>query len=68
MQKQTQCNLWYLVAAILDVMFLQNLWGASQQIESIPCSRFGQALADGDIKGLCPGPGPDRGNSRRGRR
>ncbi len=47
MQKKTQFNMWYVVAAVFGVMLIQNLWVASQSIEHIPYSKF-EALLEAD--------------------
>jgi cell division protease FtsH len=49
MDKKTQLHLWYLLAALLGVMWLHTLWMESQQIEVIPYSQFEQLLEKGDI-------------------
>ncbi|MFW6258549.1 MAG: ATP-dependent metallopeptidase FtsH/Yme1/Tma family protein, partial [Halochromatium sp.] len=50
MQKQTQINLWYLAAAIVGVLALQDLWVEAQKIEQIPYSRFERLLQNDQIE------------------
>jgi cell division protease FtsH len=50
MDKKTQVNIWYIVLAVFGVLFLQNLWVQSQQIERLPYSAFEEKLKAGDIK------------------
>jgi hypothetical protein len=49
MEKKTQFNRWYLIAAIIDVLWLHSLWLQSRQIEQIPYSKFEQLLKEGNI-------------------
>jgi len=49
MEQKTKFNLWYIVAALIGVMILQQLWVSSSQIEHIPYSQFKTLLADGKI-------------------
>ena len=50
MDKKTQFNTWYFIAAVLAVLLLQNLWIQSRQVEPIPYSEFREYLQDGRIK------------------
>jgi cell division protease FtsH len=50
MNTQTQFNLWYFIMALLAVMWLHELWVASQQVEHITYSEFQQALKNGEIE------------------
>jgi hypothetical protein len=38
MEKKTKINVWYIIAAGLGVMMLQNMWSQSKQVEVIPYS------------------------------
>ncbi|GIK99131.1 MAG: ATP-dependent zinc metalloprotease FtsH [Alphaproteobacteria bacterium] len=49
MDKKVQFNLWYVVAAILGVILLQDLFIQSQQVRSIPYSEFEAHLKDGRV-------------------
>jgi cell division protease FtsH len=49
MKKEFHINFWYVVAAILGVLLLRDLWIAQQHIEAIPYSEFERLLADGKI-------------------
>jgi cell division protease FtsH len=49
MQRHTQIQIWYLVAALLAVVWLRDLWIASQRVEEISYSEFEQALRDGRV-------------------
>ncbi len=43
MERKTQITVWYVVIALLGIIWLRDLWVASRQIEPIPYSEF-QAL------------------------
>jgi cell division protease FtsH len=47
MDKKTQINFWYVIIALLGVLFVQNLYKQYTKIEPIPYSRF-QTLLDQD--------------------
>ncbi len=49
MDKRVQFNFWYIVIAILAMMFLQNLYTQYTRIEPIPYSRFQALLEQGKI-------------------
>ncbi len=49
MDKKTQFNTWYVIAAVLLVLFVQNLWVQSKQVEAIPYSEFRAYMQDGRI-------------------
>ena len=48
--KKTQFHIWYLIAAILGVLILQELWSQSQTVAVIPYSEFQDDLKAGKIK------------------
>ncbi|MCP5242679.1 MAG: ATP-dependent metallopeptidase FtsH/Yme1/Tma family protein [Burkholderiales bacterium] len=50
MDKKEQINFWYVIAAVLSVLFLQNLYTQYTQIEPIPYSRFQHLLEQGQIE------------------
>ncbi|MGP0007094.1 MAG: ATP-dependent zinc metalloprotease FtsH [Methylocella sp.] len=47
--KQKTWNMWYLVAAILAALALQQIWNTSRQTEAIPYSEFEQLVTDKKI-------------------
>ncbi len=49
MDKRTQFHLWYVVAAILGVLLLQQIWAQSQQVAVLPYSEFLDDLKAGKI-------------------
>jgi cell division protease FtsH len=49
MQRHTQIQIWYLIAAALAVIWLRDFWVASQRVEEISYSEFEQALRDGRV-------------------
>jgi cell division protease FtsH len=49
MKRHTQIQLWYLIAAVLAVVWLRDLWVVSQRVEEISYSEFQQALRDGRV-------------------
>jgi hypothetical protein len=44
MEKKTKINVWYIVAAMLGIMMLQNMWSQSKQVEVIPYSEVQRYL------------------------
>ena len=52
MQPETKFNAWYIVLAVLGVLFLQYLYVQSQEIEPIPYSVFERLLNEGKIKSI----------------
>ena len=50
MDKQTQIGIWYLLIAILSVIWLRDLWVTTQQVELIPYSEFQRHLKAGAVK------------------
>ncbi len=49
MQKQTQINLWYVLAALLLFSVFQSWWVTYKTVEPIPYSQFEQMLEKGEI-------------------
>jgi len=49
MQRHTQIQLWYVIAAVLAVVWLRDLWVGSQRVEEISYSEFEEALRDGRV-------------------
>jgi cell division protease FtsH len=52
MDKQTNFNIWYVIAAGLLILFLQGLWQQAKEVEQIPYSQFRQFLESGRINEL----------------
>jgi len=50
MEKKTQFNIWYLLVAVLGVLWLRDLWVTATQVEPIPYSEFQHHLKEGRIK------------------
>ncbi len=50
MEKQTHFNFWYFVGALLLVLWLQQHWLDSRQVETVPYSEFRQLLRDGRVR------------------
>ena len=48
--KKTQFHIWYLVAAIIGILILQELWSQSQAVSVIPYSEFQEDLKAGKIQ------------------
>jgi cell division protease FtsH len=55
MEKQTQFNLWYLIIAILGVLWLRDAWMTMTQVEPISYSEFQHHLKAGKIKEITIG-------------
>ena len=49
MEKRNQLHLWYVVAAIIGVILLQQLWTQSQQVDVLPYSEFLNNLKAGKV-------------------
>ncbi len=52
MDKKTSFNAWYLLIAVLLMVFVQGLWQESQRTEYLPYSQFETYLKDGKIDEL----------------
>ncbi len=52
MDKKASFNAWYLIIAVLLIVFVQGLWQQSQQTEYLPYSEFETYLKDGKIDNL----------------
>ncbi len=52
MQRQTWFNVWYVILAILGVLWARDLWMTASQVEPIPYSQFEQDLKAGRIKDI----------------
>ena len=49
MKRHTQINIWYFVFAVLAVVWIRDLWIATQDVEQLTYSEFQHALEDGRI-------------------
>jgi cell division protease FtsH len=49
MNKQHQINFWYVMAALVVILLLQNYWIQSQRVDHIPYSEFRSLLEDGKV-------------------
>jgi cell division protease FtsH len=50
MERRTQVNIWYFILALLAVIWVRDLWVASQHVEEITYSQFQRALEQGRIE------------------
>ena len=49
MDKKIQINFWYVMAAVLGILFFQNFYQQSTKLTPIPYSRFQTLLNDGKV-------------------
>src|SRR5512140_2230647 len=49
MEPHVRLNLWYLVLALIGIMYLHDLWLTMRQVESIPYSEFVAQLQQGNV-------------------
>jgi cell division protease FtsH len=52
MQRRTQIHVWYLIAAVLAVIWLRDLWVGAQRVEELSYTAFEQALRDGRVESV----------------
>jgi cell division protease FtsH len=52
MERQTWFNLWYVIFAILGVLWLRDIYVTATQVQPIAYSQFEQDLKDGQIKDI----------------
>jgi cell division protease FtsH len=50
MERRTQLSIWYFILAFLVVVWLRDVWVASQGIEEITYDQFQEALQEGRIE------------------
>ena len=50
MERRQWINVWYVILAILGVLWLRDLWTTATQVEQIPYSQFEQELKAGRVK------------------
>ena len=49
MQRRLQFHVWYVVAAVLAVIRVRDLWVTAQRVEEISYRQFEQAVQDGRV-------------------
>ena len=49
-RREIHFNVWYLIIAIVGVLWLREAWVTARQVQPIPYSQFQQQLKDGRIK------------------
>jgi cell division protease FtsH len=49
-KQQIHFNIWYLIIAVVGVLWLRDIWVAARQVQPIPYSEFQQQLKEGRIK------------------
>lgn len=49
MQRETKINFWYVIAAVLAIIMLRDLWVQQGHVETIPYSEFQTLLAEGKV-------------------
>ncbi|HEY3180646.1 MAG TPA: ATP-dependent zinc metalloprotease FtsH [Casimicrobiaceae bacterium] len=49
-KRQVHFNIWYLIIAVIGVLWLREIWVTARQVQPIPYSEFQQQLKDGRIK------------------
>lgn len=52
MDRKTQINGWYVVAAVLAILAIQQWWITGQQLETIPYSKFDELADAGSIQSV----------------
>ena len=50
MERQTQFNLWYVIFAVLGVLWLRDIYATATQVEPVAYSEFEKELKAGEIK------------------
>ena len=66
MDKKTQFNVWYIVAAFAGVLLLQALFAQFNHVETVPYSKFKQLLRDGQIENVVVTESKIRGTQKGG--
>ena len=61
MERHTQINIWYFILAFLAVIWLRDVWIASQHVEEITYSQFVEALEQGRVEQVAIRQGTLRG-------
>ena len=52
LERKTQITVWYVIVALLGVIWLRDLWMASRQVEPLPYGDFQALLQQGKIEEL----------------
>src|SRR6266478_5219529 len=52
MERQTQFNLWYVIFAVLGVLWLRDIYVTATQVKPVPYSEFEKELKAGEIKDI----------------
>jgi cell division protease FtsH len=55
MDKKQQVNIWYVLLAILALLFFQSWWVEQRQVETLPYSQFEKLLREGGIEEMSVG-------------
>ncbi len=55
MNRGTQINFWYVLFAVMGIVFLRDIWVQTQTVESIPYSQFETYLEQGAIENVMIG-------------
>ncbi|MGD8430740.1 MAG: ATP-dependent zinc metalloprotease FtsH [Ectothiorhodospiraceae bacterium] len=55
MERKHQINMWYVVAALIGVMFLQQIWMSFTAVQRISYDQFQTYLKDGQLKSVSVG-------------
>ena len=50
MEKQTQFNIWYIIVALIGIMWIRDFWVNAQQVEPVAYSEFLHHLKASRIK------------------
>jgi len=50
LEKKTQFNIWYVILAVMAILWFQQWWAETRQVEVIPYSQFEQLLKDQKIE------------------
>ena len=49
MERQTSFNLWYVIIALMAVVWLRDMWVGASQVQTIPYSEFQHHLKTGEL-------------------
>ena len=52
MEKKTQFNIWFFLAAVILILIFQNVWVQSRRFEPVPYSEFRELLEKGQIESV----------------
>jgi cell division protease FtsH len=65
MDKKQQVNVWYVLLAILALLFFQSWWIEQTQVETLPYSQFEKLLQEGGIEEMSVGANVIEGKLKR---